>query len=134
MGVFVPVIDIPGNAGSATKLAADAGTLPSAGCRAWVNFDGTAATSPIAPRGSFNVSSVTRDAVGLFTVNFTNPMPDTNYAIVGTSSYDDGTGTSVGCNESETRARTVSAVAIRTQQGNNGTNVNRTRISVGVFR
>jgi hypothetical protein len=48
------------------------------GCRAWVNFDGS--TSPGTIRASGNVSSVTRNGTGDYTVNFTTAMPDTNYA------------------------------------------------------
>jgi hypothetical protein len=49
-------------------------------CRAWVNFDGTLST-PIAPRASGNVSSVTKTGAGSYTVNFTEAMPDANYAV-----------------------------------------------------
>ena len=52
------------------------------GCRAWVNFNGTTA-SPSTIRGSGNVSSVTKNGTGDYTVNFTNAMPDANYAVVG---------------------------------------------------
>lgn len=46
-------------------------------CRAWVNFNGT---GTIAIRGSGNVSSITDGGTGIYTVNFTNSMPDVNYA------------------------------------------------------
>lgn len=46
-------------------------------CRAWVNFNGVT-TATI--RASFNVSSVTRNASGDYTVNFTTAMVDANYA------------------------------------------------------
>jgi hypothetical protein len=49
------------------------------GCRAWVNFNGTGA---VAIRASGNVSSITDNGTGLYTVNLTNAMPDVNYAIV----------------------------------------------------
>jgi hypothetical protein len=49
------------------------------GCRVWVNFDGTTAT-PSTIRGSGNVTSVTKNGTGLYTVNFTNAMPDTNFS------------------------------------------------------
>lgn len=49
------------------------------GCRAWVNFNGT--TSPGTIRASGNVTSVTKNATGDYTVNFTNAMPDANYSI-----------------------------------------------------
>lgn len=49
------------------------------GCRAWVNFNGT---GTVAIRGSGNVTSITDSGVGLYIVNFTNAMPDANYAVV----------------------------------------------------
>ena len=48
--------------------------------KAWVNFNGTGA---VAIRAGYNVSSITDRGTGLYTVNFTNAMSDTNYAIVG---------------------------------------------------
>jgi hypothetical protein len=49
------------------------------GCRAWVNFNGT---GTVAIRASGNVSSITDNGTGNYTVNFTTAMPDTNYAVV----------------------------------------------------
>lgn len=46
-------------------------------CRAWVNFNGTGTPSI---RASGNVSSITDLGVGNYRINFTTPMPDTNYA------------------------------------------------------
>jgi hypothetical protein len=51
---------------------------PAYGCRAWVNFNGT---GTVAIRASGNVTSITDNGVGSYTVNFTTAMPDTNYAI-----------------------------------------------------
>jgi len=47
------------------------------GCRAWVNFNGT---GTVAIRASGNVSSITDNGTGHYTVNFTTAMPDANYA------------------------------------------------------
>ena len=47
--------------------------------KAWVNFDGTLAT-PITPRASYNVSSVTKNGTGDYTVNFATAMADANYS------------------------------------------------------
>jgi len=49
-------------------------------CRAWVNFNGT---GTVAIRASYNVSSITDNGVGDYTVNFTTAMPDANYAVGG---------------------------------------------------
>jgi len=50
--------------------------------KAWVNFNGTL-TTPITPRGSFNVTSVTKNSTGDYTVTFTTAMPNANYVAVG---------------------------------------------------
>ncbi len=50
--------------------------------KAWVNFDGTTAT-PSTIRSSYNVSSVTRNGTGDYTVNFATPMADENYSVCG---------------------------------------------------
>jgi len=49
------------------------------GCRAWVNFNGT---GTVAIRASGNVTSITDNGVGDYTVNFTTAMPDANYSCV----------------------------------------------------
>jgi len=50
--------------------------------KAWVLFDGT---ETVSIRGSFNVSSITDNGVGYYTVNFTNAMPDANYCLMGSA-------------------------------------------------
>lgn len=51
------------------------------GCRAWVNFNGT---GTVAIRASGNVSSITDNGTGDYTVNFTTAMPDANFSAVAT--------------------------------------------------
>ena len=55
------------------------GTQTGTLCRAWVNFNGSTA----AVRASFNVTSVTKNGTGDYTVNFTNAFADINYSGVG---------------------------------------------------
>ncbi len=57
------------------------------GCRAWVNFNGT---GTVAIRASGNVTSITDNGVGDYTVNFTNAMPDANYVVVGVGGMSSG--------------------------------------------
>ena len=52
------------------------GTAPIYMCRAWVNFNGT---GTVAIRASGNVSSITDNGTGQYTVNLTTSMPDANY-------------------------------------------------------
>ena len=53
------------------------GSAPVYACRAWVNFNGT---GTVAIRASGNVSSITDNGTGTYTVNFTTAMPDANYS------------------------------------------------------
>lgn len=68
-----------GNASTATKLVNDTGAPPSYSCRAWVNFNGVGSVSI---RASGNVSSITDNGVGDYTINFITSMPDVNYSLV----------------------------------------------------
>jgi hypothetical protein len=58
------------------------GSAPVYACRAWVNFNGT---GTVAIRASGNVSSITDNGTGSYTVNMTTAMPDADYAVVGGS-------------------------------------------------
>ena len=60
------------------SLVTISGTAPLYMCRAWVNFNGT---GTVAIRASGNVSSITDNGTGDYTVNFTTAMPDANYQI-----------------------------------------------------
>jgi hypothetical protein len=48
-------------------------------CKAWVNFAGASG----AVNGSFNVSLVTRNTAGNYTITFTTPMANANYTVSG---------------------------------------------------
>jgi len=64
------------------------GSAPVYACRAWVNFDGTGTVSI---RGSGNVSSITDNGTGDYTVNFATAMPDLNYSVSGSVSWKSAT-------------------------------------------
>jgi hypothetical protein len=64
--------------------------------KAWVNFNGT---GTVAIRASYNVSSITDNGTGDYTLNFTNAMTDANYAVVsmgGTMTPTTGNGNLLG--------------------------------------
>ena len=70
--------DLESAATARGNLGIDApGTAPLFACRAWVNFNGFV-SSPI--RASGNVSSITDNGTGDYTVNFTTDMEDWKYA------------------------------------------------------
>jgi hypothetical protein len=56
------------------------GSAPVFAARAWVNFNGT---GTVAIRASGNVSSITDNGTGDYTINFTTAMPDNNYVMAG---------------------------------------------------
>jgi hypothetical protein len=67
------------------------GAAPMYACRAWVNFDGTQSTPSI--RGSGNISSVTKNGTGNYTMSFTTAMPDVKYvSVFGGRNNGDGNG------------------------------------------
>jgi hypothetical protein len=75
--LLTDVSDIETQVKAATNAT---GSAPVYACRAWVNFNGT---GTVAIRESGNVSSITDNGTGQYTVNFTTAMPDANYAAFG---------------------------------------------------
>jgi hypothetical protein len=54
------------------------GSAPVYGCRAWVNFNGSGV---VAIRGSGNVSSITDNGIGDYTINLATALTDVNYSL-----------------------------------------------------
>ena len=101
--------------------------------RAWVNFNGT---GTVAIRAAGNVSSITDNAAGNYTVNFTTAMVDVNYCAQGTSKYNaSATGQNVrfgaGTYESDF---TTAALNVQTTNAGNNANTDSQMVSVAVFR
>jgi len=103
--VLTSVSDIESQVKTATNAS---GSAPVYACRAWVNFDGT---GTLAINGSGNVSSVTDNGTGLYTVNFTNAMPDANYSFA-TSSFEEATSGLTTIERPTGGTRTVSALQV----------------------
>jgi hypothetical protein len=61
-----------------TQIATTAFVRADNNVKAWVNFNGSGTVSI---RSSFNVSSITDNGTGDYTVNFTTAMADTNYVV-----------------------------------------------------
>ena len=78
-GTVTGVTNVGSAAANTPVVLQDSGSNTNT-CRAWVNFNGT---DTVAIRASFNVSSITDNSTGNYTVNFTNAMPDANYVVVG---------------------------------------------------
>jgi hypothetical protein len=107
-------------------------------CRAWVNFNGT---GTVAIRGSFNVSSITDNGTGDYTVNFTTAMPDANYSTNLSSSREPTTGSGGFCQNIATNdatggfvSPTTTAIRVAINGGNGLGGRDVALISVAVFR
>ena len=98
--------------------------------KAWVNFNGT---STVAIRASYNVSSITDNGTGDYTVNFTTAMPDANFsAVVGIGG--DSTSAGNGAWAQRIRSRTTSDVRLWTVRPDNGGLVDSSDVNVAIFR
>jgi len=75
-------LNLSANASNVKTALNATGSAPIYACRAWVNFNGT---GTVAIRASGNVSSITDNGTGDYTVNFTTAMPDANYCVAGTA-------------------------------------------------
>ena len=107
------------------------------GCRAWVNFNGT---GTVAIRASGNVSSITDNGTGDYTVNFTTAMPDANYAAAGMAWNSGNNAVATKLGGAGAIANTVNPTAAGTsrvvcsQNYSESTNVDALIVTVSVFR
>jgi hypothetical protein len=103
------------------------GSAPVYACRAWVNFDGT---GTVAIRASGNVSSITDNGTGDYTVNFTTAMSDANYSVNATANPIGANGAYAGVD-----TRTDSSVRIIVRRGDTGIDsINTDYVGISVFR
>lgn len=116
---------------NSAQVATVSGSAPLYMCRAWVNFNGT---GTVAIRGSGNVSSITDNGTGKYTVNFTTAMPDVNYAVNGfaqKSATDDANPLILSANHTYTYS--TSAVQVKTVVGS-WTFTDGLTVCVSIFR
>jgi hypothetical protein len=98
------------------------------GCRAWVNFNGT---GTVAIRASGNVTSITDNGTGDYTVNFTTAMPDVNYSVVQSANFNE---TTTKINSSLIRTQNTSNCSVATHGDNGTTQFDCQIVTVAVFR
>lgn len=115
--------------GSST-LATPTGSAPSYLCRAWVNFNGT---GTVAIRASGNVSSITDNGTGNYTVNFTTAMPDANYSAVGGYGNDSGS-TGAGWWVSRLPTYATGSCQVLCGRPDNGAYADASTVSMSFFR
>ena len=100
------------------------------GCRAWVNFNGTGTP---AIRASGNVSSITDNGTGDYTVNFTTAMPDANYSMVNASAQNTSIGPIPVGFQSAT-APTASAARVECGAFSNNSRLDSAYLTLAFFR
>jgi hypothetical protein len=100
------------------------------GARAWVNFNGT---GTVAIRVSVNVSSISDNGNGDYTVNFSTAMPDTTYVMHGTGSNSGTVGAPFVYMRWNTTAPTTSASRIGTVN-DAGSSIDNLHTLISVFR
>jgi len=113
------------------QFATVSGTAPIYPCRAWVNFNGT---GTVAIRGSGNVSSITDNGTGDYSVNFTTAMLDANYTAV-TGGGIDNYGTSFANPRQGPTTSNISTSVCRTACGlDNASVADWAYVAISVFR
>jgi hypothetical protein len=130
----LPAANLTGDVAAARITGAlnASGSAPIYACRAWVNFNGT---GTVAIRASGNVSSITDNGTGEYTVNFATALPDANYcALVSVATDSSGytamiSAASIGGPAS---VKTASTLQIRFRAGS--TFADAAELNVAVFR
>ena len=77
--------------------------------KAWVNFNGT---GTVAIRNNYNVSTVTDNGTGDYTINFTNAFANANYAVTGSSGGQGNTTNGAVYQFDQSTAKTTSACRV----------------------
>ena len=114
------------------QFATVSGTAPIYPCRAWVNFNGS---GTVAINANGNVSSITDNGTGDYTVNFTTAMPDANYSVSGMAKSSDTAGTRMAAMQLIADATATSTSFVRvTVQADNTTTRDGNPVSVAIFR
>jgi hypothetical protein len=114
------------------QFATVTGTAPIYPCRAWVNFNGTGA---VAIRASGNVTSITDNGTGDYTVNFTTAMPDANFSV--TALLDNTASNSGSVVVAATQTGTFATSSIRILSRNAGapaSPIDSASVCVAIFR
>lgn len=105
-------------------------TVVSGSAKAWVNFNGT---GTVAIRAAFNVSSITDNGTGDYTVNMTTALQDANYAVTGSSGGQASTSIGSIYQYDQATAKTTSLFRIA-MVNSGGATVDTPQIAVAIFR
>ena len=117
---------------SAPTVKNSAGTEIGQYCNAFINFNGGAANI----RDSFNVTSLTDNGVGNYTITYTNAMPDVKYSAVLSWNIQSVNNRSCGHDNDNysTTGMRVTIEDVNTSYGGSGSRADCNRICIAVFR
>ena len=97
--------------------------------KAWVNFNGTGV---VAIRASFNVSSITDNGTGDYTVNFTSALVDANYSVTSAAGGSSANSSYLCIKDNSTFATTSVRLGSNTTNGSAATD--QTYCCIAIFR
>jgi hypothetical protein len=98
-----------GSAPIPDALSTASGSAPSYSARVWVNFNGT---GTIAVRNSGNVSSLTDNGTGDYTVSFTTALSASTYCVTAHTNHVTNTSNTRGFLQSKTTNRTTTTIRV----------------------
>tara|TARA_R110001606_G_C14864118_1_gene588919 strand:- start:9 stop:380 length:372 start_codon:yes stop_codon:yes gene_type:complete len=102
-------------------------TVVNGTAKAWVNFNGT---GTVAIRRAFNVSSITDNGTGNYTITFTTAMVDADYGFSGAAG---ASGNSGYVRISTNAVPTTSELSIHTLAGNAYALIDTVQVGVAIF-
>lgn len=95
--------------------------------KAWVAFNGVGTVSVL---NSYNISSITDDAVGRYTLNFTKPMKNLNYAYSGAGRWSNSSSSAVHVGQNVNQAKLLTALPIQVSNSSTGSAVDMADVTV----
>jgi hypothetical protein len=109
------------------------GSAPMFACRAWVNFNGTGTVAIVS---SGNVSSITDNGVGDYTINFTTAMPDANYILAGNAKTESASlrFAAIGVNQSSVKTTSSCGILVNNDTGSGASFVDSSAVHIAIFR
>lgn len=121
---------IQNGAGTSTSMT----NAISGSAKAWVQFQGGNGNTAGTINGSFNVSSVTVNGTGNYTINFATAMTNANYAaLVTSSSSGAGSVRMTSINDTPASGSVTVYSAYPSSTGGSSTAINTVVVSVAVF-
>ena len=96
-----------------------------------MNFNGK---NTVAIRAQFNVSSITDNGTGLYTLNFTTAMPDANYVVTGSTVGNSQNEGQIVTGSNNLSSQSTSSVQLAVMYCANASRNDVSQVNVAIFR